>query len=138
MMRDQMNHLAFRPLFAPKAAVTDNTAQVSAIVDRLGFDALTLVVQTGDLADTDATFAVLVEDGDDAAMSDAAPVADDHLIGTEADAGFTFADDGETRKVGYVGGKRYVRVTVTPAGNTGNVFLAGLAVLGRPHNAPVN
>ena len=51
-------------------------------------------------------------------------------------ARMSFADDNKTRKIGYVGGKRYVRLTVTPANNTGNIFLAAIALLGHPRNAP--
>ena len=59
------------------------------------------------------------------------------LLGTLAQASYTFADDGETRKIGYTGGKRYVRVTVTPSNNdAGNIFLAGVWLLGHPAKAP--
>lgn len=136
-MKDLHNKLHFVPLIAPVAARIDNTAIVSAIIDRKGFEALELVIVTGTNTDADATFAVLVEDGDAANLSDNAAVADAQLLGTEALAGFTFADDVEFRKIGYAGDKRYVRVTVTPSGNdSGNIFLAGVAVLGAAHNAP--
>lgn len=124
------------PLFAPKAAVIDNTAQVSAIIDTLGYRSCELVLVTGTNDDLDATFTVLVEDGAAANLSDAAAVADQYLIGTEAAASYTFADDGECRKIGYKGPKRYVRVTVTPANNTGNIFLGGVAILGHARNSP--
>ena len=125
------------PLIAPVAARTDNTAIVSAIIDTLGFEACELVLVTGANTDANATFAVLVEDGDAANLSDNTAVADDYLIGTEAAASFTFADDGECRKIGYKGSKRYVRMTVTPSGNdSGNIFLAGVAILGKPSSTP--
>ena len=134
-MRDTLNSLAFRPALGPVVA-SDNTAIVGNVIDRLGFDSLTFAIQTGTLVDADATFAVLVEHGDAANFSDAAAVADVDLItqtpGTapEAAASFTFAEDGVTRKIGYIGGKRYVRLTITPSGNSGNAPLAAIAVLG--------
>jgi hypothetical protein len=135
--RDQATILHFVPLIAPVAARTDDTAIVSAIIDTKGYNACTLVIVTGTNTDADATFSVLVEDGNDAALADNAAVADENLVGTEALAGFTFADDVECRKIGYVGYKRYVRATVTPSGNgAGNIFLAGVAVLGEPASAP--
>ncbi len=135
--RDLHNNIHTVPLIAPVAARTDNTAIVSAIIDTAGYEACELVLVTGTNTDTNATFAVLVEDGDNSGLSDAAAVADAQLIGTEAAAGFTFADDVECRKIGYVGGKRYVRMTVTPDGNdSGNIFIAGVAVLGSPRRAP--
>jgi hypothetical protein len=138
MMRDDLNHLHFVPAIAPVAARTDNTAIVSAIIDRRGYESLTFAIVTGTNTDANATFAVLVEDGDDNDLGDdGAAVADEHLVGTEALAGFTFSDDVECRKVGYIGLKRYVRLTITPTGNdSGNIFVAAIAVLGRPHNMP--
>jgi len=134
-MRDLMNNITPKVAIAP-VVVTDNTAQVSAIIDRKGYDSLTFLILMGTLADADATFTVLVEEGAAANLSDAAAVADADLIGLEATAGFTFADDGATRKIGYKGGKRYVRLTVTPSGNSGNAPIAAVAVLGHPFSRP--
>ena len=135
--RDIHNNLHFVPLIAPAAARTDNTAIVSSIIDTKGYEGCELVLNIGTNTDANATFAVLVEDGDAANLADAAAVSDTFLLGTEALAGFTFADDGECRKIGYVGPKRYVRMTVTPSGNdSGNIFVDGIAVLGRPRHAP--
>lgn len=135
--RDIHNNLHFVPLIAPVAARTDNTAIVSAVIDTFGYEAVELVLITGTNTDANATFAVLVEDDDASGFGTAAAVADAQLIGTEAAAGFTFGDDVECRKIGYVGGKRYVRMTVTPTGNdSGNIFIAGVAVLGAPRHAP--
>lgn len=135
--KDIHNNLHFVPLIAPVAARTDNTAIVSAIIDTKGYESVELVLITGTNTDTNATFAVLVEDGDNSGLSDNVAVADAQLLGTEAVAGFTFSDDVECRKIGYVGNKRYVRVTVTPSGNdSGNIFIAGVAVLGNSRNAP--
>ncbi len=125
-------------MISPAAATTDNTAWVSQIIDRRGFESVEFILATGVLADVDATFAVLVEHGDQSDLSDAAAVSDAQLLGSEALAGFTFAADNETRKIGYVGDKRYLRVTTTPSNNTGDAFLAGVAVLGDPHLAPTD
>lgn len=136
-MKDLHSSIHVVPLIVPVAARTDNTAIVSAIIDRKGYQSLELVLVTGTNTDTNATFTVLVEDGSASNLSDNAAVADVDLVGTELLAGFQFDDDGECRKIGYVGNKRYVRVTVTPAGNdSGNIFLAGVAVLGNPEMSP--
>lgn len=120
----------------PCTRSTDNVPLVSAIIDTLGFGSLTFILLTGTLADADATFAVLLQDGDAADLSDAATVPDAELIGTAALAGFTAADDAKTRKVGYAGFKRYVRLTVTPAGNSGNADIGAVAVLAHPYSIP--
>jgi hypothetical protein len=138
MRRDLHNNVHTVSLFAPIAAQTNSdTARVSAIIDTRGFNSLELVLINGTNTDANATFTVLVEDGDNSALSDAVAVDDAFLLGTEALAAFTFVDDGETRKIGYIGIKRYVRVTVTPTGNNaGDWFMAGVALLGHPRVAP--
>ena len=134
-MRDGLSCKRIRPLIAPAAAVTDNTATVSSIIDCQGYDKVTLVVVTGTNADADATATVLLEEGDASNLSDNTAVADADMVsmtaGTapETAAAFTFADDAETRAIGYLGSKRYIRLTVTPSANTGNQFLAGIAIL---------
>lgn len=135
-IHDLHNNIHVLPLFTPKAAVTDNTPQVSAVIDTAGFESVELSLVTGVESDADATFAVLVEDGNLVDFSDNAAVDDEFLLGTEAQASFNYNDDNETRKIGYVGDKRYLRVTVTPANNAGNLFLAGVAILGHPHSVP--
>lgn len=135
--KDIHNSSHYVPLITPVAARTDNTAVVSAIIDTAGYESVELVLVTGANTDVNATFAVLVEDGDVSNLSDNAAVDDKFLLGTEAGASFTFADDGECRKIGYVGGKRYVRMTVTPSGNdSGNIFLAGIAELANARSKP--
>jgi hypothetical protein len=135
-MRDLANHLHFKPAFAPGAAVTDNTAQVSTILAVANFGSAVLAFVTGTLSDADATFTTLLEESNAADMSGANAVADIDLIGTEALASFTFADDAECRKLGYIGSKSYIRATITPTGNTGNLFVAGMWVQGHPASAP--
>lgn len=137
-MRDLANHLEVRRAISPAAATTDNTPYVSQIIDLAGFSRLVFAILLGSLADADATFVVLVEHGDAANLSDAVPVPDANLTGTEASAGFTFADDNKVRKIGYVGSKRYVRLTITPANNTGNVFLSAVAILSGGRYGPTS
>ena len=134
-MRDLMNNVAIKRCISP-VSVADNTAQVGQIIDRAGYDSLTYVIATGSLADADATFTVLLEEGDQSDLSDNTAVADKDLIGTEALAGFRFDDDNECRKLGYKGGKRYTRLTITPANNASAGLIAAVAVLGHPASAP--
>lgn len=134
-MRDIASNIAVRAVIAP-VVVSDNTAAVGTVIDRLGFDSLAYVIATGTLADADATFTVLLEESE-ASGSGFTAVADADLIGTEADASFTFANDGVVRKLGYRGHKRYTRLTITPAGNSGSAPLAAVAVLGHAASRPV-
>jgi hypothetical protein len=137
MRRDLHNNIHVARGLSPVAAGTDNTPYVSQIVDTLGYGSVEFVILIGNNTDVNATFAVLFEDGNQANLSDNAAVADSFLLGTEALAGFTFADDNKVRKIGYTGSKRYCRVTITPSGNdAGNIFVAGVWVLGHPQTTP--
>jgi len=136
-MRDFHNSIDVKRGISPAAAGTDNTAMVSQIVDRAGYENVEFVINIGANTDADVTFAVLVEDGNAANLSDNAAVDDAYLLGTEALAGFQFDDDNEVRKIGYKGPKRYVRVTITPTGNnSGNIFVSGTWLLSGARYAP--
>lgn len=134
-MRDLMNEIDVKRVLSP-VSVADNTAQVGQIIDRKGYESLTYLIATGSIADSDATFAVLLEESDDSGMSGATAVDDADLIGTEALAGFQYDDDNECRKLGYKGSKRYTRLTITPTSNSTAALIAAVALLGHPANAP--
>jgi len=131
-MKDLHNNITVRRAISPVDMV-DDTAQVSEIIDLQGFESCEFLIATGSLADAGATFAALLEEGDTANLADAAAVADKELLGTEALASFTQADDNSAFKLGYRGTKRYVRLTVTPTGNAAAALISAVAVLGHPH-----
>jgi hypothetical protein len=135
-MRDLYNNIEVRRGFSPAAAVTDNTAYVSQIIDMRGFKSLVWCILLGSLVDADMTTVFLMEDGDDSGLSDAAAVADVKMDPTEIIAAFDFGDDNTVRKIGYVGEKRYVRLTITPSANTGDMFVAVMALLGDADRRP--
>lgn len=124
MKRDISQDLHCVCAFPPKAAVTDNTAFTSTIFDTAGYQGVMLSGTHGTNADSDATYTVLVEDGDDSGLSDNAAVDDAFLTGVEA-MGLQYDDDAKAFKIGYIGPKRYVRITITPVNNTGNAFISG-------------
>jgi hypothetical protein len=129
-MRDTTDRLNIKPAFLPAAAVTDNTVQTSQVCDLLGFDSVMLAMVTGTLSDADATFATTLEESDD--NSTYTTVAAQDMNGTTTLASFDFSTDNACRKIGYHGTKRYIRAKVTPANNTGNLFLGGVWVMGHP------
>ena len=134
-MRDLHNSIEIRRAISPTRA-TDNTAMVSQIIDTANRESLEFVIAIGTVADADATFTILVEDGAENNLSDNASVADAFLLGTESGAAFQFDDDDEVRKIGYIGMNRYVRLTITPAANTGNADISAVAVLGMARKGP--
>lgn len=147
MLLDLHNNIKCSRGISPAAATTDNTAFVSQICDTANFGSCEFVFIVGSIADADVSFTVLVEDGDNSSLADNAAVNDVFLLGTEAGtvasgvqdgtgAAPGYADDNKVFKIGYIGPKRYVRVTITPANNTGNIFLAGIWVQGHPRVGP--
>jgi len=137
-MRDLMNNIQAKRVLSPAASPADNTAQVGQIIDRQGYESLTYLILTGSLPDADATFAALLEESDASDMSGSNAVADADMIGTEALASFIFSDDNKVFKLGYIGDKRYTRLTITPAANSSASLLAAVAVLGHPDQAPTS
>lgn len=136
-MRDLLNRIDLKRGISPAAATTDNTPFVSQILDRRGYESVVFALLMGAIASGVATFTVLMEHGDASNLSDAAAVPDDMLNGTEALATPLFSSDDKVFKLGYTGSKRYVRVTITPAGNvTSNIFLAGVWILGSTNLRP--
>lgn len=139
-MRDLASSLAFRPALPPTTR-TDNTPFVSELIDRLGYESLTFAISAGELADADATFAVSISHSDDAdldydALQDGTAVTAAELLGTLAAAGFGFGDDGAIRKLGYIGNRRYVQLTITPTGNSAAATFAAVAILGHASERP--
>lgn len=127
-MRDGLDKVNVRVAIAP-VVVGDNTAQVSNIIDTQGYEKVTFLIALGTLVDADATFAVTVQHGDAANLSDAAAPNTIELLGGLTLSSFDFSADNAARKIGYIGSKRYVRITVTPANNTGAAPISALALL---------
>ena len=136
MLRDLHHNIDVRRVISP-VSDADNTALVGQIIDIQGFGSLEYLINTGSLGDADATFTALLEESDASDMTGATAVADSDLLGTELLAGFQFDDDNEVRKLGYIGSKRYTRLTITPAGNASAALIGAVAVLGHPAIRPV-
>lgn len=131
--RDLHNNVKIVPAIDPAAIRTGNAVTTGATIDTSGFESVEFAVQSG--AITDGQFAISVEDGDQANMSDAAAVAAADLIG--AAPTLLATDDSVVKKVGYRGTKRYVRIKATQTGATTGGFVAAVAILGNPRSAPV-
>lgn len=143
-MRDLYNNIEVRRGESPIAtASTNNDPFVSEIIDMRGFKSVVFVVITGTLADAAFTTVALLEEGDDSGLSDNTAVADAQMlpavvggVGAEVILAFDQADDDQVRKIGYTGEKRYVRLTITPSDNTGDLPLAMIAIMGDADQRP--
>jgi len=148
MRQDLLNNIDPVVALAPGAGSADNTAIVSSILDTAGFDSSMLVIIAGALH-AGASFTVLLQHGNAADMSDATSVTAEALTeelgvgvsqsgitSAELSADFIAAQATQCFKLGYVGGKRYVRATITPAGGGATSYLAAVWLRGHPRNAP--
>jgi len=135
-MFDLMNDVNPKVAIAP-ITITDNTTLKSGAIDLAGYESCTFVIQTGTLADADATWTVTVKEGSTSTQTAHTAVADADLIGTEALAGITFADDSKAFKIGYKGGQRYCSIEIANGtANTGSAPFAVTAILGHPNSRP--
>lgn len=132
MNRDLHNDVLQLVAFNTTVISTDTTTNGN-IIDSAGFYSLEFVLLAGTL--TTGTYTPVVEHGDDPALSDAAVVPTDFLLGTLADATFAVTDDDAAKRIGYVGHKRYIRLSITSASSAAGTMSA-IAIEGDPRHAP--
>jgi hypothetical protein len=114
-------------------SIATDTTTVGNIIDSAGFASLVLTLATGTVTDGDYT--LVVEHGDDSALSDATTVAATDLIGGLPS--FTAdTDDNLAKAVGYVGKKRYVRASIVSANTTSGAFIGVVAIKGHAISKP--
>jgi hypothetical protein len=132
-VHDLLSNLVALPAISP-VIVTDNTAQTTGVLDLVGYSYAELVVATGTLADTDATFAVQLTAGNavdsvssPTVITDSAVADSNCVIGS---ANFDFSGDNKVFRVGYRpsrgDGKRYLKATITPSANSGTAPLSAI------------
>lgn len=119
-MKDLKNNIVSALALIPVAHAA--TKADSAIIDLQGANSATVIVNTGAIVSA-GDYTVSLAHGDESDLSDTAAVATTDLLGTfpaslAADSAYT---------VGYVGGKRYVRVVITK--NSGTSIVAGAVVV---------
>lgn len=113
--------------------ITTNTTTVGNIIDTRGFESIEFVIQSGVI--TDGTYTLILEQGDDSGLSDAAVVPTDEVLGVLT--GFVAADDNAAKRVGSIGKKRFQRLSILSAGtSTGATKMSSVAILGNPQSAP--
>ena len=139
-MRDMISNQ--RLIQAAPQTLSGVTPNNSALIDRRGFDALSVYLQTGTVTDagTASGFTMKLQHSDTTAAADFADVPASGLVpnsagGTTITVTDDAADNVTAGGVGYVGGKRYVRAVFTGTTNT-NAVVQVLAVLSKPHRAP--
>lgn len=112
-------------------AIATDTDTDGAIIDTAGYESLEFFIQSGTI--TDGTYTAQLFHGNDSGLSDAAQLTGEEVLGS---AVFVAADDNASKRIGYVGKKRYVRLRIVSTGTTTGGTLGAQAVLGTPHHAP--
>lgn len=136
MRHDLHNNITFLSVIDPVNLGSGDTAKAGEIIDTQNCRATEYFILTGSLSDSDATFTVLLQESDLSNMGSASDIADENLLGTESGASFTFAADNKAIKIGTIPTKRYQRLTITPANNTGDVYIAAGVALVTLRGAP--
>jgi len=134
-MSDLHNSIHLAPALNT-SAITSSTTTNGNIIDMQGYGAVEFAIQSATL--TDGTYTPLIQEGSAANLSDATTVAAADLHGTTASATFALTDDNVVKKIGYVGSKRYVRLSIVSTSVTTGGTISALAIQGRAHDLPVS
>lgn len=133
-MRDLHNNIKAESAF-DTAAISSDTTTAGNVIDMQGYGAVEFIIQSGTL--TDGTYTPLIQEGSAANLSDASAVADADLLGTEAAAALDANDDDTVTKIGYIGNKRYVRLSVVSASTTSGGTISAVAIKSKAADLPV-
>ena len=113
-------------------AITTNTTTAGIEIDTRGFESVTFEIITG--ARTDGTVTPLIQESD-VSGSYSGSVADDDLIGLEADAALSAAHSRSI--IGYHGTKRYLKLSLVSTVVTSGLTAGASAIFGSPKHSPV-
>lgn len=114
------------------ASITTNTTTDGVEVDTQGYESVTYECMTG--ARTDGTITPLLQESD-VSGSYSGSVADEDLVGLEADAALSTANS--RSRFGYIGTKRYQKLSFVSTGVTTGLTAGASVILGNPKSAPV-
>ena len=113
-------------------AITTNATTAGVEIDTQGFDSVTFEILTG--ARTDGTVTPLIQESDTSG-SFSGSVADENLIGTEAEAALSAAQSRSI--IGYVGKKQFVKLSLVSTVVTSGLTAGASAILGSAKHNPV-
>lgn len=119
-------------------AISTNTTTASNIIDTQGYDKVTFVLTS--TAFTDGTYTPLVSECDDSGMSGENEVADGDLTRLESAAVVSAATTQSvdaSKKIGYLGSKRYVTCDIVSAGTSSGATVGVMAILEKANVQPV-
>jgi hypothetical protein len=113
-----------------------NNTQNSALIDMKGWEALTVLVETGTITAAGAGITFKLQHSDTTVGSDFVDCTASEVIGSVPAVTLDSEDTIAVGTVGYRGNKRYVRLVAVGSASANGVVHA-VYVRGRPHSAPV-
>lgn len=128
---DQKSDVKNLNAFTPATISTDTTT-AGVEIDTQGYEAVTFLFRASSY--TDGNYTPLIQESDTSGSGYAA-VSDAYLIGTEASAALSAAG---VSRIGYVGKKRYVKLSFVSTSTSTGATLDAVAVLGRAKSSPVS
>lgn len=138
--RDLHNNVRTKTAIVP-VAIGANGTLTGLVIDRQGYGGVEFIATYGSVTTTGSIETLVVKEGD--VTGTMTSVADAYLLGTEALASLLAATPRTagttkevTKRVGYVGNKRYVSCDVVKSGVTSVGAVGVVALLHHPYNAP--
>jgi hypothetical protein len=119
-------------------AISTDTTTASNIIDTQGYDKVTFVIIAS--AYTDGTYTPAVSESDDSGMSGENAVADADLTRLETAAAVSAATTNSTdasKKIGYLGSKRYVTCDIVSTSTSSGATVGVMAILENANVQPV-
>lgn len=113
------------PVIAVNTQTISNSSTVAGNeIDTQGYQGMIITLQTGTLSD--GTYTLLIQDKDEGGSY--ADVSDTYLLGTEAGTALTGSN--KVSSIGYIGQKRYVKVSIVASGLSSGGVVGAIANLG--------
>jgi hypothetical protein len=135
MATDLFSNVKVARMISPISPTATGTIN-SSVVDRSGFNSVTLVIAAGAQGAAVTAVTPTVQESATTTTGDFTDVADADLIGTEAGASLAAAAGANKQaKIAYRGTKRYVRLRLAVTGSATGVYSA-VALLGDPIKGP--
>ncbi|MDR3512637.1 MAG: hypothetical protein P4L73_13460 [Caulobacteraceae bacterium] len=140
-MRDLHHNIKAIRCISPVSLGTTGVGKTGKVIDRQGFDSVEFVFDYGAITATNATVTPTILEGDTTGAMTS--VADANLLGLEANAAIgattpraSGVSMNVTRRVGYIGPKRYVTAKLV-ATTSAAIVAAATVILGAAHDHPV-
>lgn len=138
-IKDLHNNILVKRTISPVAIGTTGTGKTGTPVDTLGFNQIEVIVNYGTVTATNAVFTGIVQEGDVTGTMTTVSAA--NLLGVSIGLGVAATrtsgvSKNVTKRIGYIGQKRYIAAKVTSTITAGTPISADV-VAAKPENAPV-